>query len=115
MTTASDRREETARERAARVRRTALPKGGRNPIVDRSAPGVRITLLPDEQAEGGEPLDLGGRIIAFTFEDAERKADQVSIQLDNFDLSLFDREDLAGGAVLESPRRACSRPRACAR
>ncbi|MCA9529334.1 MAG: phage late control D family protein, partial [Myxococcales bacterium] len=72
-----------------------------NPIVDRSAPGVRITLLPDEQAEGGEPLDLGGRIIAFTFEDAERKADQVSIQLDNFDLSLFDREDLAGGAVLE--------------
>lgn len=72
-----------------------------NPIVDRSAPGVRITLLPDEQAEGGEPLDLGGRIIAFTFDDAERKADQVSIQLDNFDLSLFDREDLAGGAVLE--------------
>jgi len=72
-----------------------------NPILDRSAPGVRITLLPDEQAEGGEPLDLGDRIIAFTFEDAERKADQVSIQLDNFDLSLFDREDIAGGAVLE--------------
>ena len=42
-----------------------------NPILDRSAPGVRITLLPDEQAEGGEPLDLGDRIIAFTFEDAE--------------------------------------------
>jgi len=72
-----------------------------NPIIDRSAPGVRITLLPDERAEGGEPLDLGNRLIAFTFEDAERKADQVSIQLDNFDLSLFDREDLAGGAVLE--------------
>lgn len=72
-----------------------------NPILDRSAPGVRITLLRDEQAEGGEPLDLGDRIIAFTFEDAERKADQVSIQLDNFDLSLFDREDIAGGAVLE--------------
>ena len=34
-----------------------------NPIIDRSAPGVRITLLPDEQAEGGEPLDLGDRII----------------------------------------------------
>ncbi len=77
-----------------------------NPILDRSAPGVRITLLPDEQAEGGEPLDLGDRIIAFTFEDAERKADQVSIQLDaaprsRGDLSLFDREDIAGGAILE--------------
>ena len=31
----------------------------------------------------------------------ERKADKVSIQLDNFDLSLFDREDLMGGATLE--------------
>ena len=69
--------------------------------MDRSAPGVRITLLPAERAEGGEPLDLGDRIVGFTFDDAERKADQVSIQLDNFDLSLFDREDIAGGAVLE--------------
>ncbi len=72
-----------------------------NPILDRSAPGVRITLLPDERAASGEPLKLGGRIIGFTFEDAERKADKVSIQLDNFDLSLFDREDLMGGATLE--------------
>ncbi len=34
-------------------------------------------------------------------EDAERKADKLSLQLDNFDLSLFDREDLMGGATLE--------------
>ena len=72
-----------------------------NTIIDRSAPGVRITLLPDERAASGEPLDLGDRIIGFTFEDAERKADKVSLQLDNFDLSLFDREDLMGGAALE--------------
>jgi len=69
--------------------------------ADRSAPGVRITVLPDERAASGEPLDLDGRIVGFTFEDAERKADKVSIQLDNFDLSLFDREDLMGGATLE--------------
>ncbi len=68
---------------------------------DRSAPGVRLTLLRDERATSGEPLDLAGRLIGFTYEDAERKADQVSLQLDNFDLSLFDREDLAGGATLE--------------
>jgi len=72
-----------------------------NPILDRSAPGVRITLLADERAPSGEPLELGDRIIGFTFDDAERKADKVAIQLDNFDLSLFDREDLMGGATLE--------------
>ncbi|MCA9560477.1 MAG: phage late control D family protein [Myxococcales bacterium] len=72
-----------------------------NSIIDRSAPGVRITLLPDERAASGEPLDLGDRLIGFTFEDAERKADKVALQLDNFDLSLFDREDLMGGAALE--------------
>ncbi len=72
-----------------------------NAIIDRSAPGVRITVLADERAPTGEPLDLGDRIIGFTFEDAERKADKVALQLDNFDLALFDREDLMGGAVLE--------------
>ena len=51
-------------------------------IVDRSGPGVRITLLDNERAPSGEPLDLAGRIIAFTYEDAEKKADQVSLQLD---------------------------------
>ena len=43
-------------------------------IVDRSGPGVRITLLDNERAPSGEPLDLAGRIIAFTYEDAEKKA-----------------------------------------
>ncbi len=72
-----------------------------NTVLDRSAPGIRLTLLADERAASGEPLDLGGRVIGFTFEDSERKTDKVSIQLDNFDLSLFDREDLTGGATLE--------------
>lgn len=72
-----------------------------NTVIDRSAPGIRLTLLADERAASGEPLDLGGRVIGFTFEDSERKTDKVSIQLDNFDLSLFDREDLTGGATLE--------------
>ncbi len=70
-------------------------------LVDRSAPGVRITVLANERAPSGEPLQLDGRIIGFTYEDAERQADQVSLQLDNFDLALFDREELTGGATLE--------------
>lgn len=70
-------------------------------LADRSAPGVRIVALANERASSGEPVDLAGRIIGFTYEDSEKKADQVSIQLDNFDLALFDREDLVGGATLE--------------
>lgn len=72
-----------------------------NPVIDRSAPGVRITLLQDEKASSGEPVELAGRIIGFTYEDCERKTDKVSLQLDNYDLSLFEREELTGGAVLE--------------
>ena len=70
-------------------------------LKDRSAPGVRITLLPDEKAASGTPVDLAGRILSFTYEDCERKADKVSITLDNFDLSLFESKALVGGAVLE--------------
>lgn len=69
--------------------------------ADRSAPGVRITALPSESAANGVPINLEGRILGFTFEDTALKADQASIQLDNFDLSLFEVPELAGGAVLE--------------
>ena len=55
-------------------------------LADRSAPGVRIVALANERAASGEPVDLAGRIIGFTYEDSEKKTDQVSIQLDNFDL-----------------------------
>ncbi len=68
---------------------------------DRSAPGVRITTLASERAPAGVPINLDGRIPGFTYEDTALKADQASIQLDNFDLSLFDRSELAGGPVLE--------------
>jgi hypothetical protein len=70
-------------------------------LADRSAPGVRIVALANERAASGEPEDLAGRIIGFTYEDSEKKTDQVSIQLDNFDLALFEREDLVAGATLE--------------
>jgi phage protein D len=69
--------------------------------IDRSAPGVRITTLSSERAPSGEPLNLEGRIISFTYEDVERRADQVAIQLDNYNLDLFERGELVGGATLE--------------
>jgi phage protein D len=71
------------------------------PPTDRSAPGVRLTLFQDEKASVGVPLDLGTRLLSFAFEDTEEKADKLSLELDNHDLALFDREELTGGAVLE--------------
>jgi hypothetical protein len=69
--------------------------------ANRSAPGVRLVLLASERASGGTPVDLTGRIISFSYEDAESKADKVSLTLDNFDLSMFDRKELLAGALLE--------------
>ena len=69
--------------------------------VDRSAPGVRITLLPHEKATSGEPLDLQDRLIGFTYEDCEKKADKLTLQLRNQDLHFFERQELMGGACLE--------------
>jgi phage protein D len=72
------------------------------PPSDRSAPGVRLTLFKDEKATTGEPLDFGTRLLSFAFEDCEEKADKLTLTLDNFDLALFDREELMAGAVIEA-------------
>ncbi len=68
---------------------------------DRSSPGVRISVLPSPKASSGMPLDLGGRLLSFSYEDSEEKADKVTLELDNYDLVLFEREELMGGATLE--------------
>jgi phage protein D len=62
---------------------------------------VRVALLPDERAKGGEPVDLRGKVISFAFEESDAKASRATLELDNFDLQFFDRADLALGAVLE--------------
>ncbi|HEU4406557.1 MAG TPA: contractile injection system protein, VgrG/Pvc8 family [Polyangiaceae bacterium] len=69
---------------------------------DRSAPGVRLSLVAAPNAASVAPLDLGGRLVGFTYEDSDEKADKLTLELDNFDLALFDREELFGGALLEA-------------
>jgi phage protein D len=69
--------------------------------MDRGAPGVRVTLVPDEHGPAAEPFDLHDRVLSLSYEDTEARADKLSLQLDNFDLSLFERPELAGGAILE--------------
>lgn len=70
-------------------------------LADRGAPGVRIVSVASARGPAGAPLDLAGRILSFSYEDSDLKADQVTLQLDNFDLALFERTELAGGALLE--------------
>ena len=52
--------------------------------VDRSGPGVRITVLANERAPSGERLDLDGRIISFTFEDTEKKTEDGKVVQDHY-------------------------------
>jgi uncharacterized protein len=70
-------------------------------IADRSAPGIRIAVVPNDRSTNSLPVNLDGRVLSFTYEDSEKKTDKVSLQLDNDDLSLFDNEALFGGVILE--------------
>jgi phage protein D len=65
------------------------------------AAGVRIGLLDDPKDRDARPAGLDGRVLALRYEDTEERADKVEIDLDNRDMSLFGREDLLGGALLE--------------
>jgi phage protein D len=69
--------------------------------MQRHAPGIRLVLLANEKAINGEPLDFGTRVMSLTYEDSEKKADKVTITLNNEDLSLFERSDIVNGCVLE--------------
>jgi phage protein D len=69
--------------------------------MDRRAAGVRVGLLADVKAREATSAGLEGRVLSLTYEDTEVKADKVTLELDNRDLRLFDREDLLGGALLE--------------
>ncbi|MCP4679145.1 MAG: late control protein D, partial [Deltaproteobacteria bacterium] len=68
---------------------------------DRSAPGVRVGFVRNPRDSEVAAVDLRDRIISFSFEDDEKKADKATLTLDNSDLSLFDRKELNGGAILQ--------------
>ncbi|MCG8420309.1 MAG: late control protein D [Proteobacteria bacterium] len=61
------------------------------------APQVVVSLEGDGPEER---LDLGDRLIAFVFEDSDKKADKAVLTLDNWDLSFFDSGLIVKGAKL---------------
>lgn len=69
--------------------------------IDRSAPGVRISSLATVTDTSAAPVDVRGRIVSFTYEESDVRTDKVSLELDNWDATLFDRAEFLGGALLE--------------
>lgn len=68
-------------------------------VVERSEPQIQLSV----QTDGGkERMDLGDRLLGFTFEDSDNKTDKASIQIDNWDLSFFDSKLIVKGAILEA-------------
>lgn len=68
-------------------------------IGDRSTPWIRIERFASERSRTPEAIDLVGRVLSFRYDDHDERADACTLELDNRDLALFDREDLAGGTI----------------
>lgn len=70
---------------------------------DRSAPGVRVVVLPDATAAEGRRVDIiDGRVMEFVFDEDDDKADRFTLSLRNNDLALFESgEDVLPGSTLE--------------
>lgn len=70
-------------------------------MADRSAPRIFIRAAPS--GVGGEALrvDLAGRLTSMTYDDEERRADKLTLELDNYDLALYDDPAFKKGMELE--------------
>lgn len=82
--------------------------------MDRSAPVYFVAVR--KAGEKGEPLNLSSKVLSLRFTDEERKADKLSLSVDNFDLANFDDPVWAHGNILQftfgyashlSPMREC--------
>jgi phage protein D len=68
-----------------------------NEFLDRSGPVLSVRLLDGAD----EPVDLSGRVLSLSYEDAEKEADKLTLVVDNFDLSNFDAPVFKQGNRLE--------------
>jgi phage protein D len=63
---------------------------------------VRIASLTTATDTSSTPIELRGRIVSFAYEESDVRTDKVTLELDNWDGSLFERAELLGGALLEA-------------
>ncbi len=69
--------------------------------ADRSAPRIFLRAAPS--GTGGEALrvDLAARLLSMQYDDEERRADKLTLALDNYDLALYDDPAFRKGMELE--------------
>lgn len=72
-------------------------------MADRSRPGITIAVLDgDGQIVSRASELLSDRVLSFSFQDNDLKADRATLTLDNRDLALFEvGDDVLGGTMLE--------------
>lgn len=68
-------------------------------VRPRTEPVFYVTVKPE--GAGAERVDLSERVLSFTFEDSEKKADKLVLTVDNWDLSNFDDPVWKKGNLLE--------------
>ena len=66
--------------------------------LDRSAFFLSVVVQPE--GEKGARLDVSDRILGFTFVDSAKKADKLTLTLDNFDLAEFDNPTFRKGGLV---------------
>ncbi len=62
----------------------------------RTNPAFWITVFA-----GSDEIELTDRVLSLTFDEEQGKADKLTIQIDNFDLSNFDKPDVKTGNKVE--------------
>ena len=68
-------------------------------VRPRTEPVYYVRVRPE--GSGGERVDLSERVLAFAFEDSEKKADKLVLTVDNWDLRNFDDPVWKKGNLLE--------------
>jgi hypothetical protein len=68
-------------------------------VRPRTEPVFYVKVVPE--GGGGERVDLSERVLSFTFEDSEKKADKLVLTVDNWDLANFDDPVWKKGNTLE--------------
>jgi phage protein D len=68
-------------------------------IHPRAEPCFYVKSLPE--GAGAAQVDLSDRVLSFSFEDSEWKADKLILSVDNWDLASFDDPTFRKGNILE--------------
>lgn len=72
------------------------------PVTQRDAPSYYVRAVPDGSGGPALRVDLSQRVLSFKYDDEERRADKLTITVDNYDLSLFDDPAFKKGMILEA-------------